>query len=79
MEQEYENQSTEESRFVKDLDRFDMIQQAFEYEKMQNSPGKLQEFFDSTHGKFFHPFVKALVEELYKQRSIFINTQSKAD
>ena len=37
---------------MKDLDRFDMIVQAFEYEQAENSPGKLQEFFDSTHGKF---------------------------
>lgn len=36
--------------FVKDLDKFEMILQAHEYEELSNSPGKLQEFFDSTKG-----------------------------
>lgn len=30
---EYEHATTPESLFVKDLDKFEMIQQAFEYEK----------------------------------------------
>lgn len=48
--QEYENQETSEAKYVKDLDKFDMILQAHEYEEMENCPGKLQEFFDSTQG-----------------------------
>lgn len=31
--QEYENGETMEAKFVKDLDKFEMILQAFEYEK----------------------------------------------
>jgi putative hydrolases of HD superfamily len=31
--QEYENCETMEAKFVKDLDKFEMILQAFEYEK----------------------------------------------
>jgi len=49
--QEYEDQLTAESRFVKDLDRFDMILQAFEYEKAECRPSTdLQEFFTSCEG-----------------------------
>lgn len=34
--QEYEQQSSAESTFVKDLDRLEMCLQAFEYERIQN-------------------------------------------
>lgn len=66
--EEYENAQSPESRFVKDLDRLDMVMQAFEYEKRDNCLLKHQEFFDSTEGKFNHPFVKKLVNEIYEQR-----------
>lgn len=68
--QEYENAESAESRFVKDLDRLDMVMQAFEYEKRDNCLLKHQEFFDSTEGKFNHPFVKKLVNEIYEQRDV---------
>lgn len=51
--QEYENETTPEAKYVKDLDKFDMILQAFEYEQAENTPMKLQEFFDSTNGKSY--------------------------
>lgn len=70
---EYENQTSPEAKFAKDLDRYDMIQQAFEYEKRENAPKKLQEFFSATEGKFNHPFIKELVTELYRQREEFEN------
>lgn len=65
---EYETQGTAEARFVKDLDRFEMILQAQEYETEASRPGWLQEFFDSTRGKFKHPVVQGLVEELNRKR-----------
>lgn len=71
MFQEYENQSSPEANFAKDLDRYDMILQAFEYEKRENTPKKLQEFFTATEGKFKHPFILELVKELYAQREAF--------
>ena len=55
--QEYEYQRSDEARFVKDLDRFEMILQAHEYETQQVGKGGLQEFFDSTKG----------IEKSYKQ------------
>lgn len=69
--QEYENQSSPEAKFAKDLDRYDMILQAFEYEKREKAPKKLEEFFKSCYGKFDHPFIQDLVKELYKQRKEF--------
>ncbi|ALC38442.1 maker429 [Drosophila busckii] len=68
--EEYEHAQSPESRFVKDLDRLDMVMQAFEYEKRDNCLLKHQEFFDSTEGKFNHPFVKKLVNEIYEQRQL---------
>lgn len=65
---EYESQQSAEAIWVKDCDRYDMIQQAFEYEKRDETPMKHQEFFDSTKGKFKNPFFVNLVEELNKQR-----------
>lgn len=54
---------------MKDLDRLDMVLQAFEYEKRDQCPQQHQEFFDSTEGKFNHPFVVKLVEEINAQRA----------
>ena len=54
---------------MKELDNFDMILEAFSYEKKENQPGRLQEFFDSTKEKFTHPLVVSLVSELNKRRS----------
>jgi len=47
---EYEAQSTPESHLVKDFDKLEMIIQAHEYEQAQGL--QLQQFFDSTQGKF---------------------------
>ena len=35
---------------MKDLDKFEMILQAYNYEVDQSRPGGLQEFYDSTRG-----------------------------
>uniref|UniRef100_A0A8C3M3N2 5'-deoxynucleotidase HDDC2 n=1 Tax=Geospiza parvula TaxID=87175 RepID=A0A8C3M3N2_GEOPR len=43
--EEYENQSTAEAKFVKQLDQCEMILQAFEYEELEKTPGRLQDFF----------------------------------
>lgn len=66
--QEYEENQTPESKFVKDLDRLDMVLQAYEYEKRDNCIKTHQEFFDSTDGKFNHPLVVNLVNEIKAQR-----------
>jgi hypothetical protein len=33
-----------------------MILQAQEYEELEETPGRLQEFFDSTEGMHLHPY-----------------------
>lgn len=48
--QEYETQSSAEARLVKQFDQLEMILQAHEYEELEGTPGRLQEFFDSTAG-----------------------------
>ncbi|KII74349.1 HD domain-containing protein 2 [Thelohanellus kitauei] len=50
---EYEEGSTKEAQIVKDIDKFEMIFQAYEYEVDQNRPKQLQEFFDGTKGWIF--------------------------
>lgn len=72
LHKEYESQSTPESNAVKDLDIFDMILQAHEYELRMEDPGRLQEFFDSTNGKLKHPKVVEWAEELYKRRALHL-------
>ena len=54
--QEYENQTSLEAKFVKDLDKLEMCYQAFEYEKEEESVGRLQEFFDYTKSETFALF-----------------------
>ncbi|XP_021571761.1 HD domain-containing protein 2 [Carlito syrichta] len=67
--EEYETQSTAEARFVKQLDQCEMILQASEYEDLENKPGRLQDFYDSTAGKFSHPEIVQLVSELEAERN----------
>ncbi|KAJ1327313.1 hypothetical protein BSLG_010655 [Batrachochytrium salamandrivorans] len=57
---EYEAATTKEALLCKDIDK------AFEYEKRTGK--KLQEFYDSTKGKFTHPEVIALAQALYIER-----------
>ncbi|XP_043277379.1 5'-deoxynucleotidase HDDC2 isoform X2 [Venturia canescens] len=65
---EYESQESAEAKYVKDLDRLDLIMQAFEYEKRDNTPGKLEEFFSSTNGQIRHPFINKMADEINEQR-----------
>ncbi|CAH1107651.1 unnamed protein product [Psylliodes chrysocephalus] len=66
---EYEAKETPEAKFVKDLDRFDMLFTAAHYEQRDGTPKKLQEFFDSTEGKFQHPYIRKLVLSLEQRRN----------
>lgn len=64
---EYEAKESPEAKFVKDLDRFDLLCTAAYYEKRDNC--RLQEFFDNLKGKFENPLVCKLVNELNQQRT----------
>ncbi|XP_067010959.2 5'-deoxynucleotidase HDDC2 [Anabrus simplex] len=76
---EYEKQETPEAKFVKELDRFDMVLQAFEYEKEEGRVHELEEFFESTRGKFSHPLVTTLLKELNAQRAKFEDMNGAKD
>ncbi|KAI9207387.1 HD domain-containing protein [Polychytrium aggregatum] len=73
---EYEDGTTPEAVIVKDLDKFEMIVQAFEYE--QRNDADLQSFFDSTRGKFKHPTIISWVTELEIQRNQFHSRKQSA-
>ncbi|EKM50521.1 uncharacterized protein PHACADRAFT_129797 [Phanerochaete carnosa HHB-10118-sp] len=68
--QEYEAQESSEARFVKDLDRFEMASQAFEYERNHDMK-TLQSFFDSSLPHLKHPEVKQWGEDLAAERERF--------
>lgn len=79
MFREYEKQESEEAKYVKDLDRLDLIMQAFEYEKREKIPGQLEEFFVATNGKIRHPFINKVASEIAARREALqnISTSSK--
>jgi len=64
---EYEDQSTAEARFVKDLDRFEMATQALEYERAHGSQ-TLQPFFDSSIPHLRHSEVRGWGADLLRER-----------
>ena len=74
---EYESQESQEAQLGKDFDLYDLILQAFEYEKRDESPGRHDEFFINTKGKFKNEFVKKLVDELYHQRELYSQNSSE--
>ncbi|KAK1417142.1 hypothetical protein QVD17_26264 [Tagetes erecta] len=63
---EYEENSTNEAKVVKDFDKIEMILQALEYENEQNKD--LEEFFQSTAGKFQTDLGKAWALEIASRR-----------
>jgi len=71
---EYEAKETPEAKFVKELDGFDLIFTAGNYEKRDNAPFKCQIYFDQLKGKFKNPFIKKLVLALEEQRQIVTST-----
>jgi len=64
---EYEEQTTAEARFVKDLDRFEMAAQALEYERAHGSQ-TLQPFFDSSIPHIRHTEVREWGAGLLRER-----------
>ncbi|CAK9819017.1 5'-deoxynucleotidase HDDC2 [Anthophora quadrimaculata] len=72
MFREYEKQESPEAKYVKDLDRLDLIMQAYEYEKRDDAFGQLEEFFVSTNGKIRHPFIKKMASEITETREALL-------
>ncbi|GAA6035153.1 hypothetical protein JCM8097_006391 [Rhodosporidiobolus ruineniae] len=65
--EEYEARETPESNFVKDLDLYELCQQAVEYENSQGCK-ELQEFFETTIPRILHPVVKQWAVTLMVER-----------
>ena len=65
---EYEEVSSEEARLLKDLDKIEMILQAQEYESEGSHDENLNDFFDSTDGKWRTEIGKAWAAEIVKRR-----------
>lgn len=63
---EYEENSSPEAKVVKDFDKVEMILQALEYESEQGKD--LDEFFQSTAGKFQTEIGKAWASEIVSRR-----------
>ncbi|KAG6599129.1 5'-deoxynucleotidase HDDC2, partial [Cucurbita argyrosperma subsp. sororia] len=63
---EYENNSSPEAKIVKDLDKVEMILQALEYESEQGKD--LDEFFQSTAGKFQTELGRSWASEVISRR-----------
>ncbi|XP_010278007.1 PREDICTED: HD domain-containing protein 2-like [Nelumbo nucifera] len=63
---EYEENSSPEAKIVKDFDKVEMILQALEYEKEQGAD--LDEFFQSTAGKFQTGVGRAWASEIASRR-----------
>uniref|UniRef100_A0A8C5Q5T1 5'-deoxynucleotidase HDDC2 n=1 Tax=Leptobrachium leishanense TaxID=445787 RepID=A0A8C5Q5T1_9ANUR len=76
--EEYEYQCSAEAKFVKELDQCEMILQALEYEELEKRPGRLQDFYDSTAGKFQHPEVVQLVSAIYEERDSNIASHTRS-
>lgn len=76
--EEYEKHESIESRTTKDLDLFDMVLQAFEYEKSElerkNSIPDLGDFFNENRvvGRIKNEEVKSWTNEVLKQRKAFL-------
>ncbi|CAF1138664.1 unnamed protein product [Adineta ricciae] len=66
---EYVEQKTNEAKLVKDLDIFDMLVQAYEYEKIQNAYGFLEDFFQNSANKIKTDIVKKWLKKLIECRS----------
>lgn len=72
---EYENNSTLEANLVKDFDKVEMILQALEYETTQGKG--LDDFYESTAGKFQTDLGKAWAAEIIMRRKLRIDREKE--
>jgi putative hydrolases of HD superfamily len=74
---EYEEGESVEGEIARQLDKYEMIVQADEYEKAQNK--RLDSFFKYTEGFFTHPEVKAWADALVENRNARLNSAKKSE
>lgn len=65
---EYEDKSTPEARYVKDVDKYELVLQTFEYERRHEGSRKLDSFV-AVESQVQHPEVRAWVEEALAERN----------
>merc|ERR1719356_1423679 len=65
--EEFEAGDTTEAQHLRDLDKFEMVLQASEYEESQGLP--LPDFFRTTEGKFATPLFRKLDAEVRSRRA----------
>lgn len=63
---EFKENQTPEAKFVKGLDKLEMVLQAYEYEKFYHI--NLQLFFDNVKNKIHGKYLKAVLSKLEKSR-----------
>merc|ERR1712151_1374248 len=66
--EEFEAGESVEAKHLKDLDKFEMVLQASEYEEAQSM--QLQDFFRTTEGRFQTPLFQSLDAEVRKRRKL---------
>jgi putative hydrolase of HD superfamily len=66
---EYLNQKTPEARLVKQIDKLEMVLQAFEYEKQGYESNKLQVFWDTVESTLTDPDIKEIFNLLEKSKN----------
>ena len=64
---EFEDQVTPESHLARDIDKFDAVLQADEYEQLQGK--NLESFFETSKGIFSHPEIKQWDSYLRNKRN----------
>ena len=76
---EYEARQSAESKVVKELDRFDVMLQAFQYERSEWTRAKrvvrFDEFFTSAVTHIYHPKLRPMVQRIIEERDHFWNTE----
>ena len=81
MRYERQEKGDKEARLTKELDKFDMVVQAMEYEEKKRpkgaSPKFLQDFFDSTENYFKNTSIRSWDQALRDLRKQRINWISK--
>ncbi|MGQ4913146.1 MAG: HD domain-containing protein [Candidatus Asgardarchaeia archaeon] len=65
---EFKDESSEEGRVVREIDKLEMIFQALEYEQDGYSPNLLNEFWNSVKSKIKTPLIKKFYDNLEKIR-----------
>ncbi|WBW74654.1 GMP 5'-nucleotidase [Schizosaccharomyces osmophilus] len=70
---EYEHASTSEAKFVKDIDKFEMLAQMFEYEKKYQGTKDLSQFSWASQ-LIKHSQVKGWLQDLMTEREAFWKT-----